>query len=134
MGISRRTFLQGSAAAALGLAAARSRLASARGLLVDATLDEIIGRALAAAKKAGATYADCRLVRRRFETLATREDHITAVGYRESYGVGVRVIANGAWGFAASARAEGKEAERIAGLAVEIARANARHAQSPDEL
>src|SRR5215831_8300186 len=112
MGISRRTFLQGSAAAALGLAAARGRLASARGLLVDATLDEIVGRALAAAKKAGATYADCRLVRRRFEAVTTREDHITSVGWRESYGVGVRVIAGGAWGFAASSHAEGKEAER----------------------
>jgi len=133
MGISRRSFLKGSALAALGLAA-RGRLASARGLLVDASLDEIIGRALAAAKKAGATYADCRLVRRRGENISTREDHIVAVGWRESYGVGVRVIADGAWGFAASSRADAKEAERVAGLAVAIAKANAENVKSPVAL
>src|SRR5262249_9290825 len=91
----------------------------------------IVGRALAAAKKAGATYADCRLVRRRNENLQTREDHITGVGFRESYGVGVRVIADGAWGFAASARVDAKEAERIARLAVDMAKANARSVREP---
>lgn len=133
MGISRRAFLQGSALAALGVAA-RARISSARGLLVDATLDEIIGRALAAAKKVGASYADCRLVRRRIENLSTREDHITGVGYSESYGLGVRVIAGGAWGFAASSRADVKEAERVAALAVDIARANAGAVKKPVEL
>src|SRR5262245_15174735 len=134
MGLSRRTFLKGSAAAALAAAASRGRLALARGLLVDATLDEVIGRALAAAKKAGATYDDCRLVRRRFESLSTREDHIVGVGSNESYGVGVRVIVDGAWGFAASSRVEGKEAERIAALAADIARANAKMVKTPVEL
>jgi len=130
MGFTRRSFLKGTAVAAFGLAA-RSRLASARGLLVDASVDDIVTRALAGAKKAGATYADCRLVRRRNENLQTREDHITGVGFRESYGVGVRVIADGAWGFAASARVDGKEAERIAAQAVDMAKANARSVKQP---
>src|SRR5262249_49194544 len=88
----RRSFLKGTAVAAIGQVAG-SRLASARGLLVDSSINEVVGRALETARKAGATYADCRLVRRRNESLQTREDHITAVGFRESYGVGVRVIA-----------------------------------------
>src|SRR5262245_22055993 len=128
--LTRRSFLKGTAVAAIGQMAG-SRLAAARGLLVDSSIDELVGRALGTAKKAGATYADCRLVRRRNESLQTREDHITAVGFRESYGVGVRVIADGAWGFAASARVDGREAERIARQAVEMASATARSVKEP---
>lgn len=126
----RRSFLKCTAVAAIA-PMARVRSASARGLLLDSSIDELVGRALATAKKAGATYADCRLVRRRSENLQTREDHITGVGFRESYGVGVRVIVEGAWGFAASARVDGKEAERIAKHAVDMAKANARSVKQP---
>ena len=132
----RRQFLVTSgvgALAALG-AAARARLASARGLLTDPGVDEIVERALAAARKAGAAYADVRLVRRRHESVSTREDHVVGAAFAESYGLGVRVIAGGAWGFAASARVEGKEAERVAALAVEIARSNARVIERPVTL
>jgi TldD protein len=123
--ISRRRFLGASAVAAAGLAA-RPHLASARGLFVDATLDEIVGRALAAARRAGASYADVRLHRRRNESVRTREDQVVATSDVESYGVGVRVIADGAWGFAATSKVAGREAERVAARAVEMARANAR--------
>src|SRR5262245_41706145 len=126
----RRDFLQTTALAALA-AASRSRLASARGLLTDPTLEELVGRALAAAKKAGATYADVRIVGRRTESVSTREDHVVGVSSGESYGVGVRVIAGGAWGFAASSHVEAREAERVAALAVDIAKANAKVVKRP---
>ena len=129
MFFSRRDFLVGTSALALG-----ASLASARGLLTDSLLDDVIARALAAAKKAGATYADIRLVRRRTEQVATREDHVTVVGSAENYGLGVRVIASGAWGFAASSRVEAKEAERVAILAVDIAKANATFVKRPVTL
>ncbi|MCC6993266.1 MAG: TldD/PmbA family protein [Deltaproteobacteria bacterium] len=137
--LSRRQLIQGAGAAA-ALAASASvtvswpRLALARGLLTDYTLDEVTARALAAAKAAGATYADIRVVRRVAESLHTREDHVTGVGSSDSYGLGVRVIAGGAWGFAASARVDGAEAERIARLAVDIAKANAKVVRRPVEL
>lgn len=132
----RRQFLHTTAAAALATigAAARARLASARGLLTDPLLDAIVGRALAAARKAGATYSDVRIVRRRQESVGTREDHVTDVGLSESYGVGVRVLSGGAWGFAASSRVEPQEAERAARLAVDIAKANARIVKRPVTL
>ena len=133
MQLTRRGFLAGSALAAAGLLA-RDRMAGARGLLVDATLDEVIGRALAAAKKAGATYAEVRLHRRRFENVSTREDHVTETSDTDSYGVGVRVIAGGAWGYAASSRVDGKTAERVAARAVELARAHARLRRQPVTL
>src|SRR5215470_1828902 len=103
MTLSRRQFLHSAGALALA-AAARPRLASARGLLVEPLIEDVIHRALDAAKQAGATYADVRLVRRRSEAVATREDRVERVDATETYGVGVRVIAQGAWGFAASSR------------------------------
>ncbi|HEX2568419.1 MAG TPA: TldD/PmbA family protein, partial [Polyangia bacterium] len=94
----------------------------------------ILSRALGAARKAGASYGDIRVMRRRQEDVSTREDHITNVSYGEDYGFGVRVVADGAWGFAASSRVDPKEAERVAQLAVDIARANARVVKRPVTL
>jgi len=136
MEFTRRQFLYGGGALVLGALdiAARERLGWARGLLSDSLLDELIGRTLAAAKQAGANYADVRIVRRRSESIATREDRVRAVSYGESYGLGVRVIAGGAWGFAASSRVELKEAERTSQRAVEIAKANSRLVKRPVTL
>jgi TldD protein len=90
-----------------------------------AGLEAIVGAALDAAKKAGATYADARVHRRRHERLSTREDHVVDVTSGETYGIGVRVIAEGAWGFASSASVNGAEAADAARRAVAIAKANA---------
>jgi TldD protein len=130
MPFSRRSFLGGASAAVLA-AFARPSLSFARGLLEEPALDDILQRALAAAKKAGATYADVRIVRRRTENLSTREDHLVGAGITESYGVGVRAIAGGAWGFAASSTADGPEAERVAARAVAVAQANAKAIKNP---
>ncbi len=106
----------------------------ARGAVTEAAADEVLGRALAAAKRAGASYADVRIVRRRWENLSTTEDHVVGVRYADSYGVGVRVLAGGAWGFAASSHVNGESAEAAALRAVEIARANAVYVKRPIEL
>src|SRR4051812_21199207 len=58
--------------------------------------------ALLAAQKAGATYADVRLVRIRFEGISTRDAHVSGVDSGESFGLGVRVLKGGAWGFAST--------------------------------
>jgi TldD protein len=136
MSVTRRELLVSGGAGGLAVlgSATRSRMVEARGLLTDPLLGQIVGRALDAASKAGATYADIRIVRRRGENVRTREDHVVGVGYSESYGLGVRVIAGGAWGFAASSAVEPKEAERVARLAVDIARANARVLERPVTL
>jgi TldD protein len=133
MTLTRREFLWGTAGAAAG-AAILSRLADARGLLTDPTLDQLIQRTLAAAKKAGATYADLRIVRRRTERVSTREDHVVDVGADESYGLGVRVIAQGAWGFAASSRVEAVDGEKAAVRAVDIAKASSKVLERPVQL
>jgi len=125
--LSRRSFLAGVAGGSAGALAlfAEPRLAAARGLLTEPKLDDLVKRALGAATKAGASYADVRVVRIRRESIATREDRVERVAANEEYGVGVRVIAGGAWGFAATPSVTAADAERAARDAVAIAKANA---------
>ena len=133
MKFSRRSFLAGSSAAALTLLA-RPQLEAARGLLTEPKLDELVKRALAAATKAGASYADVRVVRIRFENISTREDRIDDVASRDEYGVGVRVISGGAWGFSATPSVTAADAERVARAAVAVAKANAALMKRPVTL
>src|SRR5262245_10011855 len=130
MKLSRRSFLVGSSLAAL----ATPRLVAARGLLTDPKLDDLVKRGLAAATKAGASYADVRVVRHRRESVATREDRVERVSFSDEYGVGVRVIAGGAWGFAATPTVTIAEVERVARAAVEIAKANSKLLKRPVTL
>jgi TldD protein len=95
---------------------------------------ELAARALEAARTAGATYADVRINRNRNQAVATRERQITGLSDNETTGFGVRVLANGSWGFAASATLTLEEVERIARRAVEQARANAQARPRPVEL
>ncbi|HEY0479881.1 MAG TPA: TldD/PmbA family protein [Kofleriaceae bacterium] len=137
MKLTRRSFLAGGlaggSAGALALFAG-PRLSAARGLLTEPKLDDLVKRALAAATKAGASYADVRVVRIRRENVATREDRVERVASTEDYGVGVRVIAGGAWGFAATPSVTAVDAERVARDAVATARANASLMKRPVTL
>jgi TldD protein len=88
-------------------------------------MDTIAERALNQAQVAGASYADVRLVSRRSEVIAVKNGRVEAFARSTSEGFGVRVIASGAWGFAASNQLTAAEADRVAALAVSIARASA---------
>jgi TldD protein len=88
-------------------------------------LKELIERALNVAQLKGATYADVRLVLHEDESISVKNGIVEALGHGEDQGFGVRVIAEGAWGFASSAVLTTAEAERVAALAVGIARASA---------
>ena len=89
--------------------------------------------ALDVAKQKGATYADARIVRFRNQHVMTEDERVSAIQDSDSIGIGVRVIANGAWGFAASAVLNKGEVERVAAQAVEIAKASAL-APAPDGI
>ena len=91
--------------------------------------------ALNAAKSKGATYADVRIGRYLNQFVITREDKVQNIVNTESYGVGIRVIANGCWGFAAVADAKSDvQIAKAAEDAVAIAKANARLMKEPVEL
>src|SRR5208337_2852277 len=83
-------------------------------------------QALDAASVRGVTYADARAVSIRNRSLATKNGRVGHASESESLGIGVRVIAEGAWGFAASADLSRGAVEAAAARAVEIAKASAR--------
>ena len=90
--------------------------------------------ALAAARTAGATYCDVRIGRYLNQFIVTREDKVQNVVNTESTGVGIRVIANGTWGFAASNDLSSTSVARAAQQAVAIAKANSRLTKTPVQL
>ena len=90
--------------------------------------------ALQAATGAGASYCDVRIGRYLQQSLQTREDKVQNVVNAESTGVGVRVIADGAWGFAATNGLTADAVAEAARRAVAIARANARIQGRPVQL
>src|SRR5579872_7108833 len=82
--------------------------------------------ALNTAALRGASYADVRVVAQRGRALTTKNGKVGSASDSESVGMSVRVIADGAWGFAASAELGRGAVEATAARAVEIARASAR--------
>src|SRR4051812_4782600 len=91
----------------------------------DAARAEAADAALSRAAALGAQYADIRINRYRRESIATREKQVQNVSRSTSYGLGLRVLVDGAWGFAAINRVEPAAAKSVAEQAVAIARANA---------
>jgi TldD protein len=82
--------------------------------------------ALAAAKDSGASYCDVRIGRYLRQFVITREDKVQNVVNTESTGAGVRVIADGAWGFAATNSLTPDGVANAARQAAAIAKANAK--------
>ena len=82
--------------------------------------------ALNVASLRGASYADVRVIAQRSRALSTKNGKVGSPSDAQSVGMNVRVIADGAWGFAASAELSRAKVEATAARAVEIARASAR--------
>lgn len=90
--------------------------------------------ALDTAKARGATYADVRIARQLNQFINGRETKIQNITNTESFGVGIRVIADGTWGFAATQDVTADGVKRAAERAVAIAKANARLQTEPVQL
>ena len=91
-------------------------------------------KALNIAQQLGASYADVRVMERTGEGIEVKNVRVEGVSSNTSSGFNVRVIVNGAWGFASSARMDDAEAERVAKQAVQIAHASALVAGEPVRL
>jgi TldD protein len=94
-------------------------------------MQELIDLALDAAQSAGAGYADIRLVERTTESLTVKNGNLAQAGSDRSAGFGVRVMVDGAWGFAGSSRLERAEVERTTREAVAIAQASGLATREP---
>ncbi|PKV67343.1 TldD protein [Pontibacter ramchanderi] len=90
--------------------------------------------ALNTAKSNGASYADVRIGRYLQQYVFTREKQVQNIVNAESYGVGVRVLANGTWGFSATSDVSDKGIAKAAQEAVAIAKANSKLQKEPVRL
>ena len=97
-------------------------------------MQHVANWALNVATLRGSTYADARIVAQRSRALTTKNGKVGSASDSESVGMSVRVIADGAWGFAASDNLSRASVEATAVKAVEIARASARVKQHDIQL
>ena len=97
-------------------------------------MKQIANWALNVATMRGASYADARIVSQRSRALTTKNGKVGSASDAESVGMSVRVIADGAWGFAASEELDRCGVEATAARAVEIARASAQVKQEDVRL
>lgn len=130
MNLTRRAFVTGSAAAA----AAELFAAPEESKKPNPRLEKLGDVALREAKKLKATYCDIRITRYRDQSVSARLTpergtgktlEVPGIADTESFGFGIRVIVDGAWGFAASPVVTPAEIARVAGEAVTVAKASA---------
>ena len=86
---------------------------------------DLCAAAVEAATAAGAEYADARVVVKREQLVATKNAVVDRMTDAESEGIGVRVLVNGAWGFACDRRLTTEGARNAATRACDFARAAA---------
>ncbi|HET6401365.1 MAG TPA: TldD/PmbA family protein [Candidatus Kapabacteria bacterium] len=140
----RRLFLKGALATgalSLGhldlLAAREAHAAAPRGgplAKPSQTDQDMVDALLTHAKSLGATYCDIRLVRMRTQSVSARDQVVTGLSDSESYGLGLRVIKNGTWGFAATRDVDLENGKLAAQNAVAMAESNSKLQTIPLDL
>ncbi len=86
----------------------------------------LIQNILDIAKLKGATYADIRVVRQQSEEIEVKNGKVDALTHDEDFGFGIRILLQGAWGFACSSKVTKKEMETVLGKALKIAKASSK--------
>jgi TldD protein len=89
-------------------------------------MKHLIQNVLDIAKLKGVSYADIRIVRRRNEEIEVKNGQVEALIHDEDFGFGVRVLFQGAWGFACSSKVRKREMEAVFAKALKIAKASAK--------
>ncbi|MFW6437739.1 MAG: TldD/PmbA family protein [Armatimonadota bacterium] len=97
-------------------------------------MEDLTKFAVETAASSGASYADARAVDRRSERARVKNGSVEALSDGRSHGLGVRVLADGAWGFAGCAEHSTSAVEKAARRAVELARAAASSLSEPVSL
>src|SRR5260370_960834 len=85
----------------------------------------MVSGAVESAKIRGASYADVRVMHLRQRDLTTKNGQVGTLAQSESIGLGIRVLANGAWGFASTDRLTRDGVAACAAQAGSIAKASA---------
>ena len=88
-------------------------------------MKDLLDRAMNLAQTRGAQYADARIIEKETETLVLQNGVMRTLESSKNLGVGVRVLEDGAWGFASSRDLSLSEIDRLIDRAFEIAKASA---------
>ncbi|KPN20878.1 TldD protein [Xanthomonas sp. Mitacek01] len=115
----------------IGRAIAAEELASTLDPALKKRLADV---ALQASRDGGGSYCDVRIGRYLRQYVMTREATVENVVNEESTGVGIRVIVDGAWGFAATNALDADGVAAATRQALAIAKANARIQTTPVQL
>ena len=97
-------------------------------------MDQLLLSTLDTAKVKGAEYADIRSVETSQERFVVRNGVVETITSDESTGFGVRVLINGAWGFASSPDITPDNLNKTTALAIQIAKASASHNRNAVDL
>jgi len=87
-------------------------------------MKNLIQNILDVAKLKGVGYADIRIVRRQNEEIEVKNGKVEALIHDEDFGFGIRVLFQGAWGFACSSKVTKREMEAVFAKALKIAKAS----------
>ncbi len=89
-------------------------------------MKDLIQNILDLAKLKGVPYADIRIVRRQNEEIEVKNGRVEALIHGEDFGFGIRVLFQGAWGFACSSKMTKREMETVFAKALRIAKASSK--------
>ena len=89
-------------------------------------MKNLIENILDLARLKGVEYADIRIVRRQNEEIEVKNGKVEALVHEEDFGFGIRVLFQGAWGFACSSKVTKGEMEKVFGKALKIAKASSK--------
>src|SRR5256885_950777 len=135
MKVSRREFVKSTGLLCAGAAAQVPwNIQASTGQQCPLPRPDIAELALHREKKLGCSYADIRINKYRHESVFTREQQVLNVSRTHDFGFGIRVLYQGAWGFAASHIITPQSIRKVTEQAFDIARANARYQHKPIQL
>ena len=97
-------------------------------------MKDLLLRALDTARLRGASYADARFVEEERQVVLVKDGRVETVTSDRNLGIGVRVIANGGWGFAASSRRGAPDIDMAAAAAVRLAKASSTALRAPVDI
>jgi len=101
---------------------------------IKTATSDLAESAIAQIRQAGCEYGDIRLCRYRTQNLRASDRSLNTLSDNVSSGFGVRVLLDGAWGFAASYQQTPEEIARVVALAVEMAKGSRLSQQEPVRL
>lgn len=88
-------------------------------------MKELCEHAIGVTSQLGADYADIRITDDRSQRIVVMDRSPKEISDTDTYGFGIRVLKNGAWGFASSNVITRREIEKVAKVAFSIAEASA---------